>query len=290
MSALGEFGKQVGASCHGGHGMAVAHRFTHRHEVGNDAMTLETPHRLTHAAKTRLHLVGDKETAGSVHVTHGSGEKPGRMREHAIAGENRIREESSKTHSIGLHTLDALAYALAECCGIVSAARRRHGVYTGPKRGAVLGRHTGDDVGDAVVGELSDDESGAPGHRLGYPHRQIIGLAASACEYDAPELPRQGAQQLLGELQRLLGQIAGMGIESTCLTRQRVDDPGVAVPHDWNVVIGVQISAAVLVIHPHSLGTDDLQRLLIEEPVGRGEQALTACQDRRVVLGGAVTR
>src|ERR1700732_3710039 len=72
-----------------------------------------------------------------------------------------------------------------------------------------------------------------------------------------------------------------MRIESTRLTRQRIDDTGVAVSDDWNVVIGVQISAAVLIIHPHPLGTDDLQRLLIEEPVGGGEEALTARQHRR---------
>ena len=247
-------------------------------------MALEAPHRLSHATETWLHFVGDEETAGSVHVTHCIGEKPGRMREHTIAGENRVDEESCKAHAVRLHALDALANALTEHCGTVNAAWRLHGVYAGPKRSALFGGHPGDDVGHTVVSEISDDESGAARKLLAHPHRQVIGLAAGAGEYDATELPRHGGEQLLGELQRLLGKVAGVGIERPRLAHQRFDHVAVAMTHDRDVVVGIQVGAAVLVIHPHSLRAYDLQRLLVEEPVRGGEQARTACQNRREVL------
>jgi hypothetical protein len=39
----------------------------------------------------------------------------------------------------------------------------------------------------------------------------------------------------------------------------------VAMPHMRDVVIGIQVALAVCVVNPHSLASDELQRLLVEE-------------------------
>ena len=96
---------------------------------------------------------------------------------------------------------------------------------------------------------------------------------------------RQRRQELLGELQGQLGQIAGMGVERGGLARQRLDHLRVAVTHDRNIVVGVEIGAPLLVVHPHVRGAHDLQRLVVEQLVGRCQQARTAreqiCRGRR---------
>ena len=136
-----------------------------------------------------------------------------------------------------------------------------------------------------MVGEIRNDETGSAGHRLADPHGEIIGFAPRAGEDDVAELGGHGAEQLLGELQRLLGEIPGVRVECACLPRQRIYNVRVAVAHDRDVVVSIEVCAAVLVVHPYSLGAHDLQRLLVEEAVGGGEQPRTARQDCRAVRG-----
>ena len=62
-----------------------------------------------------------------------------------------------------------------------------------------------------------------------------------------------------------------MRVECACLPGQRVDDVRMAVTHHWDIVVGVEIGSALLVIHPDALGAHDLQRLLVKEPVGGGK-------------------
>ena len=167
---------------------------------------------------------------------------------------------------------------LAERRGTARSCRRRHRVDAGSERPTVLGRHAGKDVGHPVVREICNDESGAAGHRLADAHREIVGLAPRAGEDDITELGRHSGEQLLGELQRQLGEISRVRVECACLPRQRVDDVRMAVTHHRDIVVGVEIGSALLVIHPDVLGAHDLQRLLVKEPVGGGKHPRTACQ------------
>src|SRR5262249_62123870 len=91
------------------------------------------------------------------------------------------------------------------------------------------------------------------------------------------------SEQLLGELQRVLGEIAGMGVEGARLARQRFDDLRVAVAYDRHIVVSVEIAPPTLVVHPHSLSTHELQRLLVEELIGRSQHARTPCQEPGMV-------
>ena len=127
-----------------------------------------------------------------------------------------------------------------------------------------------------MVSELGDDESAAPGHRLADAHRKIVGLASRTGEYHAAGLRQQCRQQLFGELQRLLGEITRVSVEHARLAGERFDYLRVAVADDGHIVIRIQITPTFLVVHPYALGAHDLQRLLVEQLIGRCQHACAA--------------
>jgi hypothetical protein len=56
-----------------------------------------------------------------------------------------------------------------------------------------------------------------------------------------------------------------MAVQDASLSAQRFDYARVAVPHVRDVVVGIQVALAVNVVNPHSLASNELQRLLVEE-------------------------
>src|SRR6185437_11040423 len=132
--------------------------------------------------------------------------------------------------------------------------------------------------------EIRDDETGTPRHHLAHLHREIVGFAARTREDGVPELLRERRQQLLGERERLLAQVARMRVEDARLVADRLHDGRVTMAHDGNVVIRVEITATLLVVHPQSLGTHYLERLVVEEPMSRRKHPGTAGEQ-----GGAIT-
>lgn len=134
-------------------------------------------------------------------------------------------------------------------------------------------RHLGDRTGDAVIGELRDDETGPARMGPGDAEGEVIGLAAGAGEHDVPELCREIAQQPLGIVQDRFVQIARMGIELAGLVGERRHDMGVAMPDRSDVVVDVEIGAAFRIVEPDAFAADHMHRIGIEQPIGRAEQA-----------------
>src|SRR5215469_5517139 len=129
----------------------------------------------------------------------------------------------------------------------------------------LLRGHAGDYVGPSMVGTIRDDESRAACYHLAHLHREIVGFAARTRKDDVAKLLREGRKKFLGEHDRLNRQVAGMGVENTRLFADRLHNDGMTMAYDRHVIVGIKVAPTLLVIQPHSLGTYDLQRLLVEE-------------------------
>ena len=99
----------------------------------------------------------------------------------------------------------------------------------------------------------------------GQPPGQLVGLGARGREEDGVEPRRHRRHQPLGELDDLRVEVARVGVEPPELPADALDDGRVGVPDDGDVVVGVEVAAAVGREEPRALTADDLQRLVVEE-------------------------
>src|SRR5205823_11099930 len=120
------------------------------------------------------------------------------------------------------------------------------------------------------------DESRAARYRLTDAYREIVDLTPRAGIHDIADLARQSSEQPFRQLERLLREIPGMSVQNPRLARQRIDDIGMAMPNNGHIVIRVEVSTPLRVIHPNTLRSDDMQRLVIEKGISRSECARTA--------------
>jgi hypothetical protein len=43
------------------------------------------------------------------------------------------------------------------------------------------------------------------------------------------------------------------------------------MPHAWDVVVCVKVCVASVVVEPHTLSTDEMERIFVKQPVSRAE-------------------
>ena len=86
--------------------MTVAHGLAQRDDVGNDAEPLVAPHMAAQPAEARLHLVGDEEAAGGVHVRERLRHESRGHRRQSLAGERRAEQQARETDPGGGECLD----------------------------------------------------------------------------------------------------------------------------------------------------------------------------------------
>ncbi len=134
----------------------------------------------------------------------------------------------------------------------------------------------GDITRDAVIGKAGDDHPAAASELLGDAQRQVVGLAAGAGKHDALEVIGKGAQQLLGVIEHALLQVASVGVELRGLPADRLDHPGMTMPHRRHVIVGIQIPPALFVIQPHTFTAHRVQGVFVEQSIGRAEQPCPA--------------
>ena len=103
--SVGEGIQNPGLGCHRGDGQTISHRLTHRDDIGQDAVTDESPHRLTGAGKARLHLIGDEHAAGLMHsVDYGCQNR--RIGIDPVGGEDGVDDQGTQSEALGLQVLD----------------------------------------------------------------------------------------------------------------------------------------------------------------------------------------
>ena len=108
--------------------MAIAHRLTHRDEVGNESVAGKAPHLFAGAAKPGLHFVGDEEAAGGTYGFDRGTQEAFGIGEYAVAGEDGVDQQPSRTNSILLHVVERAANVPRKNLAGVIAGRawRRH--------------------------------------------------------------------------------------------------------------------------------------------------------------------
>ena len=106
---------------------------------------------------------------------------------------------------------------------------------------------------------------------------EIVGFRAGAGEHRAsgpPQFATEGIDQGFGVIQQGFLHVTRVGAEDFELLLDRFNDTRMRVTQRYHVVVGVEIFVAMLVIEEDALGARNLDRRLVEEPIGRAKQPL----------------
>ncbi|CAH0287427.1 hypothetical protein SRABI106_03429 [Rahnella aquatilis] len=134
-----------------------------------------------------------------------------------------------------------------------------------------------------MITEFGDDNAGAAGKIFGDTQRQIVRFAARAGEHYLAQLSGHGAHQFFGEVQDIFMQITGVRVQRGCLTHQRFQHMRMAMANGRHVVVDVEITAAISVIHPHAFAAHQMHWILVEQLVSRAQQTTAAFYHRQIV-------
>ena len=239
-------------------------------------MPLVPPEPRPGPAEPRLHLVGDVEPARLPRQRRHPRERAGRgRRQHPVGGEDRVGQERRQPHPVPLQFRDRGRHPGRE---IDPGSRRGHRPHVRPERnptaqaGGEL-RHRG---GHPVVRVRGHDDPGAAGVEPGDAQRQVVGLAPGAGEHRVGRADRVRRQQPLGVPDDPVGEVPGVRVEGRQLPRDRRGDRRVRVPDRRHVVIRVEVRHPVRVVQVHAGAARELDRLVVEQPVGAAEGGLPA--------------
>ena len=125
---------------------------------------------------------------------------------------------------------------------------------------------------DAVVGPGRAQPAGVPGVGRRHPPRQVVRLGARVDEEDGVEIRWTGRDQPFRELDRGLVEVAHVRVEEPCLSGRGFGDARVAMPDARDVVVGIQVAAAVGVRHPDAARAGQVDRVLIRQRFEGGAQ------------------
>ena len=271
-------------------GCPVAHRLTHRHDIGYETVRLVTPPVRAGSAEPGLHLIRNEQRPGSTDLLRNRRKEAARRFNHAGTRHDRIDDKRGGTHAATGQRCERLVDGLRiSYAGIVAAMRAAINV-RGRNRHDVVGHLGGRDILDGnfigrlritVVRIIGNDEPGAAGAGTRNTHRELVRFAAGAAEHHRVELVGKLSRQPFRVIQNIVVQVARVRIEERCLFRQRLDDMRMTMADMRYVVVHVQVLAAGAVVQPAAFATHDVHRLVVKQPVGRPKQ-LAAARDHGV--------
>ncbi|MNE59245.1 hypothetical protein D3C80_1543300 [compost metagenome] len=79
-----------------------------------------------------------------------------------------------------------------------------------------------------------------------------------------------------------------MGVQATRLGADGLDHPWMTMADRGDVVVGVQIAPAGLVVQPDTFAAHGVQRTFVEQAVGRAQQALAALDELSFLFAEAL--
>jgi len=260
-----------------------------RDDVRHDGCRLVAP-KSACPAEASLHLVEDYDAARLPNdhccLLHEAGRDP----RQALIGEDRAQQHAGQRHALRGEIVDRRAH-LAERplahLGLRQAGLLRPIEVGKPERADVCsstqrraGQHA-DEVAMAVIRAVGTDEAAAAGGDPRHLHCDLVRFGAGAREHDAVDTVGVDAEQALGVVEDRLIQVAAVGHVRRRLSRECIDDARVAVPDDRDVVVHVDVPAAVGVEQPGAFPAHEVQRPLVEQ-LGVPSQQLVAARDDRV--------
>ena len=113
-----------------------------------------------------------------------------------------------------------------------------------------------------------------PGRSLELPTSNQVWYANSGAERSCVE-----GSEALGVVQDAFVEVAAVDVEGLGLSLHRLDDVGVGVADAGDVVVEVEIAAAVSVVQPDPFAAHDVDGVLIESGDANAEEALAAGEE-----------
>ena len=192
-----------------------------------------------------------------------------------------FHQKAGEFHAIPLEIGDGLGDVLGEAGADIVGRMpvevgRRHCAHV-RRHGARLergGRYFRDRFRVAVIGGLGDDEARPAGEALGQPQRKVVALAPGAGEDDIGEPGREGLEQPLRVVVHVVVEIARVGVERGGLLGDRLHHARMAMSDRSDIVVDVEIAAAIGIEHPNALGADHPDRPLVDQNRGSAEGRL----------------
>ena len=127
-----------------------------------------------------------------------------------------------------------------------------------------------------MIGGLGNDHALAAGGDLGDTKGEIVGLAAGADEGDLTDRLRKSREQSVGVSVHDVIEIARVDVENARLARDCLRDAGMTMPDRGDIIVYVQIAAALRVLHPDALGSNHADWLFIKQHRAAAEMAKPA--------------
>ncbi len=100
---------------------------------------------------------------------------------------------------------------------------------------------------------------------------EIVRFGTRAHEEAHAEFAAEQRTKTFGQAHDLVVQIPGVRVEQSGLRADRLDDPWMTVPDRGNVVVAVEQLIPVNVDDPDALAANEVDRVVVEQLVGRGE-------------------
>ena len=257
--------------------MPVADGLAQSDDIGDDALRLEAPEVRANASKTYLHLVCNADAARVTHVAVRLLEIVLGQHNLTTTAEQRFADEGGHASVWDLlnSLFDVARVLLARTWVgpfVLATVDIGHGYHVDVWRLARTTRaiefvRADFDEGRriTVVGGIYYDDIFVVCMRACEPQRQFIRFAARTHKVaHAQRLGQRGAEAP-GVAHEVFVQVACIGVEYRHLLLPRFDHAGMAVSNMTDVVDGVEVGTAILVVQVLHRASHDLERLLIRD-------------------------
>ena len=128
----------------------------------------------------------------------------------------------------------------------------------------------------AVIGCVGAENAALAGGESRHAQRDLVRLGAAAAQDDALDLRAVQRGEAFAELDDGLVQVTAVDVQRRLLACHRLDHARVGVTDAGDVVVHVDVAAAVGVIQVAALAADDVQRVLVEQRGSGAQRAVAA--------------
>ena len=133
-----------------------------------------------------------------------------------------------------------------------------------------------DEFAVAVIGRVGAENAALAGGEPRHAQRDLVRLGAAATQDDALDLRAVQRGEAFAELDNGFVQVAAVDVQRRLLACHRLDHARVGVADTGDVVVHVDIAAAVGVKQVAALAADDMQRMLVEQRGAGAQRAVAA--------------
>ncbi len=127
-----------------------------------------------------------------------------------------------------------------------------------------------------MIGRVGAEDAALASGESRHAQRDFVRLGAAAAQDDALDLRAVQRGEAFAELDNGFVQVAAVDVQRRLLACHRLDHARVGVTDTGDVVVHVDVAAAVGVIQVAALAADDVQRVLVEQRGSGAQRAVAA--------------